>query len=126
MGKNKLFYSEEHLWALVEGEKATIGITDYAQKELGDITYVELPSMGDKINQSAVFATLESVKSASDLYAPLSGTVTAINTQLETRPELINSSADKEGWLCRISIGDISECESLMSAGEYEEYIKES
>ncbi len=121
-----LKYTKEHEWVRIKGNKAIIGITDHAQSELGDITFIELPSTGSQIRKSESIATVESVKAASDIYAPLSGKITAINQALEDAPETINQSPYDKGWVCHITIDDSAEEENLMSASQYEEYLKES
>ena len=124
MVPEKLKYSKEHEWTRIEGGEAAVGITDYAQEELGDITFVELPEVGAKLKADEVFATIESVKAASDIYAPLSGTVKEINTALEDSPEIINESPYEKGWICRIEIDDAGEAGKLLSAKEYNDYIE--
>ena len=124
MTPKDLKYSEEHEWVRMEGEEAVIGITDYAQAELGDITFVELPEEGKELKQSEIFATIESVKAASDIFAPLSGKITQINQALEEKPEIINESPYEEGWICRIHVSDSGEGDKLMSAEEYEKFIE--
>jgi len=118
-------YTKEHEWLRVEGEEAVIGITDYAQSELGDITFVELPEKGREVGRSASIATVESVKAASDVYSPVSGKIIEANGALADTPELINQSPYEEGWICRISVTDASETENLMDAEAYENYLKE-
>jgi glycine cleavage system H protein len=124
MTPKDLKYSEEHEWVRMEGDEAVIGITDYAQAELGDITFVELPEEGKELKQSEIFATIESVKAASDIFAPISGKITQINQALEVKPEIINESPYEEGWICRIHVSDSSEGDKLMSAEEYEKFIE--
>jgi len=118
-------YTKEHEWLRVEGEEAVIGITEYAQSELGDITFVELPEKGREVGRSASIATVESVKAASDVYSPVSGKIIEANGALADTPELINQSPYEEGWICRISVTDASETENLMDAEAYENYLKE-
>jgi len=120
-----LKYTKEHEWARVKGNKATIGITDYAQKELGDIVYVELPDVGDEVVQDEQFGVIESVKTVSDLFCPLSGEVIGINEELEDRPELVNEDPYVDGWLIRVEMSDPDELDNLLSAEAYEEYIEE-
>ena len=119
-----LYYTETHEWARIDGGRARIGITDYAQKKLGDITYVELPEEGKDIRQSDFLTGIESVKAASDIYAPLSGKITAVNIVLETAPESINQSPYEDGWIAEIEILDSTESENLMDAGSYKDYIQ--
>ncbi len=118
-------YTKEHEWLRVEGEEAVVGITDYAQSELGDITFVELPEKGREVNRSESIATVESVKAASDVYSPVSGKVIEINGALADTPELINRSPYEEGWICRLSVAGAIEMENLMDAEAYENYLKE-
>jgi len=120
-----LLYTKEHEWAKIEGNSATIGITDYAQEQLGEITFVELPEAGMQLQQNEEFAVIESSKSASDVYAPLSGKVTEINSRLETEPELINNDCYNSGWVCKIEITDKKGAENLMNAKQYEQFLKE-
>jgi glycine cleavage system H protein len=122
--EKNLFYTKDHEWVKLEGNQATIGITDYAQHALGDITFVELPSVGSQVKQQEAFTTVESVKAASDIYAPLSGKITKVNEALEENPEAVNSSPYGEGWIAVIEISDESEKKMLIDAPGYEEYIK--
>jgi len=119
-----LLYTKDHEWAKIEGENATIGITDYAQAALGDITFVDIPKVGSKVKQSQWCATVESVKAASDVYAPLTGEVIKANTELTDHPELVNKSAYETGWFARISIADQSEKSKLMNSVKYKEYVQ--
>lgn len=123
--KNNLKYSKEHEWVLVEGNKAKIGITDYAQHSLGDIVFVELPEVGREVTANETVGVVESVKAVSDLYIPVSGTVVEVNQQLEDSPEVINESPYEDGWICVIEMSNPSEIESLLSAEEYEAVTKE-
>ena len=116
------YFTEEHEWIDVEGETATIGITDYAQEQLGDIVFVETPQAGTDLAKGAEAAVVESVKAASDVYAPISGTVTEGNSALDDDPELVNSSPEDEGWFFRLTVADASELESLMNEGAYKAY----
>ena len=120
-----LLYTKEHEWIKLVGNQGVIGITDYAQAALGDVTFVELPKVGDEIRQFETFATIESVKAVSDVYAPMSGKVVKVNERLETNPELINQSPYEEGWLAVIEITDESEKDNLMTAEEYKKYLEE-
>ncbi len=124
MTPKDLKYSKEHEWVLFKGDEALIGITDYAQEELGDITFVEVPAVGTKVKQMDVFSTVESVKAASDIFAPLSGEVIEVNKTLEDKPEVINESPYEKGWICRIRVSDAGEGKKLLSADEYETYLK--
>ena len=121
----ELLYTKEHEWAKVDGDIATVGITDYAQKQLGDITYVEFVDVGKEVKQMEKVAVVESVKAVSEVFSPLSGTVLSINEILKDRPELINQDPYGEGWLVKIKIKDIGEKEKLLKAEEYENYLKE-
>ena len=123
MVPQELKYTKEHEWVKVDGEKALIGITDHAQSELGDITFVELPTQGKQVKQGESLAVIESVKAASDVYAAVSGEVAAINEALEDAPEIVNQSPYENGWICRIKMSDIVEVEAMMDAAAYEEYL---
>lgn len=120
-----LKYSKEHEWVLVEDKIATIGITDYAQQELGDIVYVELPEVGEKIVKDDPFGAVESVKAVSDIYAPVSGTVIEVNDSLPDSPETINDDAYGDGWMVRVEMSDMDDLKDLMSAEEYAEYVEQ-
>lgn len=120
-----LYYTKEHEWVRIEGQQAVIGITDHAQAELGDITFVEIPKVGAQIAQFKVFGTIESVKAASDLYAPVSGRVIAINGDLEKTPEAVNQSPYEKGWLVRVEMTSADEAASLLSASQYDALIAE-
>jgi glycine cleavage system H protein len=117
-------YSEDHEWIRVEGDEGVIGITDHAQEELSDIVYVELPEVGDTFDRDDVFATVESVKAASDVYMPVGGEVLAINEELEDSPELVNQDPFGEAWFVRIAIADPSELDALMDANAYREFVE--
>jgi glycine cleavage system H protein len=117
-------YTREHEWIEASGTAATIGITDHAQDSLGDIVFVELPKVGAKVEKGKVFGSVESVKAVSDLYAPASGTVTAVNEELTTAPEKINADAHA-AWIMKIELSDPSEVDGLLSAADYEAYAKE-
>lgn len=118
-----LLYTKEHEWVLEEDGIATIGITDYAQSELGDVVFVELPEEGTAIKRGEPYGVVESVKSVSDLYSPVSGKVEEINTHLESEPELVNSSPYEEGWMIKMEISDESELDQLLSTDEYREFV---
>jgi glycine cleavage system H protein len=120
---DELLYTEEHEWVSFEEDIATVGITDYAQSELGDIVFVELPSVGDKITKGDSFGTIEAVKAVSDLFAPVSGEVIEVNETLSENPEIINESPYDEGWMIRIRISDESEQETLLTAESYRDVI---
>lgn len=121
----ELRYSEEHEWAKVEGDKVRIGITDFAQHELGDIVFVELPEVGDELKVDEPFGSVESVKTVSELYAPISGKIVAINEELSDDPQFVNESPYEKAWMVVIEPADLSELDNLMSAEQYEEMIKE-
>ena len=114
-----LLYTESHEWILIENDIATIGISDYAQGELGDIVYFELPEVGSDVVKGKTFGTIEAVKTVADLYAPVSGTVTEINKVLNEEPELVNQDPYGEGWLCKIELSSFVESKHLLSADEY-------
>ncbi|HKI18734.1 MAG: glycine cleavage system protein GcvH [Candidatus Binatales bacterium] len=118
-----LKYSKEHEWVATEGSVATVGITDYAQDQLGEIVYVELPAVGDKISKDDPFGVVESVKAVSDIYAPLSGTVVEINEDLPESPEVVNEDPYGDGWLVKVKISDPTELDDLMDNEEYEELV---
>jgi glycine cleavage system H protein len=120
-----LRYSEEHEWVKVEDGKARIGITHFAQSELGDIVFVELPQVGDEIKSNEPFGSVESVKTVSELYAPISGKVVEVNSELEDSPEFVNESPYENAWMIVVEPTDASEVESLMTAEQYEEMTKE-
>ncbi len=114
-----VYYSKEHEWVRVEGDTATVGITDYAQGQLGDVVFVELPAVGKALVQGKDAAVVESVKAASEVYAPISGTVTEGNDALEADPALVNTAAETDGWFFRMSVGDPAELSALMDADAY-------
>ncbi len=124
MKPEELKYTEDHLWVAVEGAEAVIGVTDHAQKELEDVVFVELPEPGKTFRQGDVFGTIESVKSVSDLPAPLSGEVLRVNPALKTRPELINREPYGEGWLLRIRPDRPQELQGLMDHAAYQKHIQ--
>jgi glycine cleavage system H protein len=116
-------YLESHEWALEEGGTVRVGITDFAQDELGDVVFVELPSEGDTVTQEEAFGVVESIKAVSDLYAPVSGTVSAVNEAVADQPELVNDDPYGEGWMIEIDVDDASELDALLSPEEYEAQI---
>lgn len=120
-----LFYTETHEWVKVDGNIATIGITDYAQHELGDIVFVELPDVDDEVTKGEPFGTIEAVKAVEDLNCPVSGKVVEINENLDGAPETINESAFEEGWIVKIELSDKSELENLLNAEAYKKIIEE-
>ncbi len=122
--QDKLLYTKEHEWVLIEGNRGKVGLTFYAQSHLGDITYVELPAAGKEIKQSGALASIESVKAASDIYAPMSGKVVEVNKALDDHPETINKAPFGEGWIAVIEIKDEAEKNNLMDNKKYTEYLK--
>lgn len=118
-----LKYTKDHEWARIENDVAIVGITDYAQGELGDIVYVELPQIGDEVAMNDSFGTIEAVKAVSDLYAPLSGEVVEVNTALEDAPEIINQDPYSDGWMIKIKIKNMKEVEELLDNSQYEALI---
>ena len=119
-----LKYTKDHEWVKIENSVATIGITEYAQKQLGDITFVELPEKDSLVNEGDSFCTVESVKAASDVYAPVTGEVIEVNEELEEAPELINQEPYGKGWLCQVKVTNTNEFESLMNCEEYKKIIE--
>jgi glycine cleavage system H protein len=120
----ELRYEESHEWVKIEGENARIGITDYAQSQLGDIVFVELPGVGDALRKGKEFGTVESVKAVAELYSPLSGEVLSINEALMDEPELLNKDPYNEGWMVEIRLSDAGEADSLMGKDEYMDVLK--
>jgi len=120
-----LKYSKEHEWVQIDGDLVTIGITDFAQDQLGDIVFVELPSAGDKLVKDEAFGVVESVKSVNDIYAPLSGTVVEVNDDLPDSPEMLNEDCYGDGWMIKMRLSAPEEAESLMDAVQYEKYTAE-
>lgn len=119
-----LKYSEDHEWIKVEGNTVTIGITDFAQSELGDIVFVELPEEGDDISTGDSFGSVESVKTVSELYAPVSGSIVAVNEELEDSPELVNESPYEGAWMLKVELSDESELDNLLDAAGYQSVIE--
>ena len=122
---SNLFYTKDHEWARIEDKIAYVGITDYAAHALGDITFVELPKINETLKQTGHCATVESVKAASDVYAPLSGKVLTVNTQLAMNPELINQSAYEQGYFFSMEFSNAAEKAALMDAASYQKYVEE-
>lgn len=120
-----LKYSREHEWVKVEGNVALVGITDFAQDELGDVVYVELPDVGAELEANNTFGVVESVKAVSDLYSPVTGTVTEVNEELNDQPELVNSDPYEDAWMLRIEMSDTSEVDGLLDADEYKSFVEE-
>jgi glycine cleavage system H protein len=118
------FFSKEHEWVKVEGNTGKVGISDHAAHELGDITFVELPKVGARVKQFGLLGSIESVKAASDIYAPVSGSVIAVNSALDTTPELVNESAEEGAWMAEIEISDIAELQNLMTKAQYDDFLK--
>jgi glycine cleavage system H protein len=119
----ELHYTKDHEWIKINGNEATIGITDFAQSELGDIVYVDISTVGQRLKQHDVFGTVEAVKTVSDLYMPISGTVKEFNKSLETSPEKVNSDPYGEGWMVKVTIENASEADGLLTADQYKELI---
>ncbi|EGD58563.1 glycine cleavage system protein H [Novosphingobium nitrogenifigens DSM 19370] len=117
------YFTRDHEWIEVDGPKARVGITDYAQSQLGDITYVDLPAVGATMARGDSVAVIDSVKAASDVYAPAGGTVTAVNAALEEAPELVNASAEADGWLWELDLADPVELDELLDAAAYTDFI---
>ena len=120
-----LRYTKDHEWVRVEGDTATIGVTDFAASQLGDVVFVDLPAVGKAVEQFATFGVVESVKAVSDLYAPLSGEVVAVNGDLGAKPELVNSDPFGEGWMIRVKLGNPTEVDGLLDAAAYDALIAE-
>jgi len=118
-----LKYTQDHEWVRIEGDEATVGITNFAQNELGDIVYVEVETVGDNLAKESVFGTVEAVKTVSDLFLPLSGEIIAFNDQLEDTPELVNEDPYGEGWIVKIKLSDTSEIDGLLSNEGYQAVI---
>lgn len=116
-------YTKEHEWVLVEGSNATVGITDHAQSELGDIVYVDLPKIGATVTQGSTFGSVESVKAVSDIYSPVTGEVTAINDALNTTPEKLNADPHGEAWLIKVKLSNPGEADALLSLADYQAYL---
>ena len=121
-----LRYSQEHEWVAVDGNIATIGITDYAQEQLGDVVYVELPAIGKVLNKDDTLGVVESVKAVSDIYAPISGTVTEVNADLPNTPELVNADPYGKAWMVRVQLSNPQEVDELMDAVAYEKFVAEA
>ncbi len=118
-----LKYTKEHEWVAIDGDVATVGITDFAQGELGDIVFVEIETVGQSVGRDEVFGTVEAVKTVSDLFMPLSGEILEKNAELDNAPEVLNSDPYNAGWMIKIKIADASEIDSLMSADDYKQHI---
>ena len=121
-----LKYTREHEWISIDGNVATVGITDHAQHQLGDVVFVELPAVGDRVEKSDPFGVVESTKAVSDVYAPISGEIAEVNDDLPDNPELINEDPYGDGWMVKIAVGDRSDLEDLLTADEYRLFVEES
>lgn len=120
---SELKYTKDHEWIRVEGNDAYIGITDFAQRELGDIVYIDINTVGDTVNQNEVFGTVEAVKTVSDLFMPLTATVSETNAALNDNPELVNSDPYGEGWMVKVAIADLADVETLLDADAYKALV---
>lgn len=118
------YYSKDHEWVKAEGDTATIGITDFAQKQLGDVVYVELPAIGTQLDVHQTIGVVESVKAVSDVYSPISGEVITVNEELNNSPEMVNQDPHAKGWIIRIKVKDKADIEKLMNSVEYEKYLE--
>lgn len=118
-------YSKEHEWVIVDGDVATIGISSFAQDQLGEVVYVDLPAAGDELTAGESFGEIESVKSVSELFAPVSGEITEVNTALDDSPETVNADPHEAGWMVKVSLSDAGELDALMSAEDYDAFITE-
>ncbi len=125
MYPEEYLYTKDHEWVLVQGDVATVGITDYAQHELGDVVYVDLPEVGDSFEANEPFGSVESVKAVSEIFCPIGGEVTEVNAKLEETPELVNESPHQNAWMIKLRVSNADELKELLSAEEYEEYLQE-
>ena len=121
-----LRYSKDHEWVLVEGDVATIGITDYAQHALGDVVYIDMPRVGDKLNSHESFGSVESVKAVSEIFTPIAGEISEVNDGLNDTPEAVNNDPYAAGWMIKIKMDNPLEADGMLSAAEYEEYLEAS
>jgi len=121
---DELYYTKEHIWVKIENDVATIGITDYAQSQLGDVVFIELPEVGREVESGEVIATVESIKAVSEIYSPLTGRIISINEDLANEPSLLNSDPYGDGWICDIQMKDLTEIEDLMTADDYRAYLE--
>jgi glycine cleavage system H protein len=121
---DELYYTKEHIWVKIENDVATIGITDYAQSQLGDVVFIELPEVGREVESGEVIATVESIKAVSEIYSPLTGKIISINEDLANEPSLLNSDPYGDGWICDIQMKDLTEIEDLMTADDYRAYLE--
>ncbi len=122
---DELKYTEEHEWVLIEEEIVTVGITDFAQDQLGDVVFVELPEVGTQLEAGKSFGVVESVKAVSDVYAPLSGEVVEVNSDLPDEPEMVNNSAYEDGWMIKIRFSNPAELDTLLNAADYQDFIEQ-
>jgi glycine cleavage system H protein len=120
---SNLKYTKDHEWVLIEGDTATVGVTDFAQGELGDVVFIEIETEGETLSQGDTFGTIEAVKTVSDLFMPVGGEVTTVNEKLEETPEIVNSDPYGDGWMVKIKLEDASEAEGLLSADDYKALI---
>lgn len=118
-----LRYTKEHEWVAIEGDRGTVGITDFAQHELGDIVYVELPEKGKRVRKGEVLGTIESVKAVSEIYSPVGGEVVEVNGSLTDAPDKVNQDPHREGWICRLALSDPAEAAGLLDAAAYQSFI---
>jgi len=121
---DELYYTKEHIWVKIENDVATIGITDYAQSQLGDVVFIELPEAGREVESGEVIATAESIKAVSEIYSPLTGKIISINEDLANEPSFLNSDPYGDGWICDIQMKDLTEMEDLMTADDYRAYLE--
>jgi len=120
---DSLRYTKDHEWIRLEGDEAIVGITDFAQHELGDIVYVEIETVGQELNAGDVFGTVEAVKTVSDLYLPINGTITEVNPKLNSNPELVNNDPYGEGWMAKIKVSNVTDIDSLLNAEAYQKLV---
>lgn len=120
---SELKYTKDHEWLRIEGNEAYVGITDFAQRELGDIVYIDINTVGDEVSKDEVFGTVEAVKTVSDLFMPVTGTVKETNAELNDNPELVNSDPYGQGWMVKVSVSDLSEVDSLLTADAYKALV---
>lgn len=120
----RLLYTKDHEWVFIDGDTATIGISDHAQEQLGDVTFIQLPAVGDEVDQFEQIASVESVKAASDVFSPISGKILEVNSELDTDPGLVNRSPYENGWLAKIEISDSEEASNLMTSEEYQLFLE--
>jgi glycine cleavage system H protein len=118
------YYTKDHEWVQVKGQEAVVGITDFAQKQLGDVVYVQLPEVGAKLSSHQAIGTIESVKAVSDVFSPVSGEVSAVNTNLAGAPEMVNQDPHGQGWIIKLKLANPKELEALMKAGDYEKFVE--